>query len=342
MSVSETRPRRILLVTGMSGAGRSTALRAFADMGWETVDHLPLPLLNQLLETPLPGATHDDRPLALGFDSQTRGFHAEDVVARLRRSAEGGEQAVSLLFLDCAGAELERRYAETRRRHPLSLDRPAADGIAREREIMTPVRHWAQFLIDTTDCTTNALQEELRRLFAAEGETRLALSMMSFGYARGIPRNADIVFDMRFLRNPYWDTELRDKTGQDAAVAAYVQADSGYGPVIGQLSVLLQDLLPRYAAQGKYQVTIGFGCTGGRHRSVCVAEEMADRLRQAGFSLTIIHRDMASGTHGSADSWEQVPEPTEQKHMDGLPQDEPPGGKMPGQQARQNIMEAGE
>ncbi len=308
MTGTDTRPRRILLVTGMSGAGRSTALRAFADMGWETVDHLPLPLLNQLLETPLPGSANDSRPLALGFDSQTRGFDAEDVVNRLKRSSQAGEQAISMLFLDCAGAELERRYAETRRRHPLSLDRPAADGIARERELMLPVRRWAQFLIDTTDCTTNALQEELRRLFADEGQTRLAITIMSFGYARGIPRNADLVFDMRFLRNPYWDTELRERTGQDAAVAAYVRLDAGYGPITGQLGALLEDMLPRYAAQGKYQVTLAFGCTGGRHRSVCVAEEMARRLRDAGFSLTVIHRDMSSGTHGSADSWEQLPE----------------------------------
>lgn len=306
MTGVEVKSRRILLVTGMSGAGRSTALRAFADMGWETVDHLPLPLLNQLLETPLPGSADDNRPLALGFDSQTRGFEAEAVVAQLKRSSQAGEHAVSMLFLDCAGAELERRYAETRRRHPLSLDRPAADGIARERELMLPLRRWAQFLIDTSDCTTNALQEELRRLFAQEGQTRLAITLMSFGYARGIPRNADLVFDMRFLRNPYWDTELRHMTGQQADVAAYIEADSGYGPVMGQLSAMLTDMLPRYVDQGKYQVTVAFGCTGGRHRSVCVAEEMAKRLRNAGFSLTIIHRDMTSTAHVSADSWEQL------------------------------------
>jgi UPF0042 nucleotide-binding protein len=212
-----------------------------------------------------------------------------------------------MLFLDCAGAELERRYAETRRRHPLSLDRPAADGVARERELMLPVRRWAQFLIDTTDCTTNALQEELRRLFAEDGDTGLAVTVMSFGFARGVPRNADLVFDMRFLRNPYWDTALRPMSGREAPVADYVRADNGYDPVIGRLNDLLIDMLPRYAEQGKYQVTVAFGCTGGRHRSVCVTEDIAKRLRQATFSITTVHRDMASSTHNVADSWDKSP-----------------------------------
>ena len=203
-----------------------------------------------------------------------------------------------MLFLDCAGGELERRYSETRRRHPLAPDRPASDGIARERELLAPLREWANRLIDTTNMRANDLAQQIRETFEPDTDGPV-LSVVSFGFARGLPRNADLVFDMRFLRNPHWDPELRGGTGLDPDVAAYVAADPAYEAVIGQIEALLDLLVPRYRAEGKAYVTIAIGCTGGRHRSVHVAERIGRRLREAGFSPTIRHRDLAAAPQDS-------------------------------------------
>jgi UPF0042 nucleotide-binding protein len=197
-----------------------------------------------------------------------------------------------VLFLDCSGSVLERRFAETRRRHPLALDRPATDGIARERELLEPLRRAAEHVVDTSDLTSNALQQEIRRRFAESFESTLTL--LSFGFARGVPRNADLMFDMRFLQNPYWEESLRDLTGLDPDVRAHVMADPLFDTAIGQIEALLKTVLPRYSEDGKAYVTVAFGCTGGRHRSVCVTEEIAMRLRKAGFSPTIAHRNLES------------------------------------------------
>jgi UPF0042 nucleotide-binding protein len=197
------------------------------------------------------------------------------------------------LFLDCSGSELLRRYSETRRRHPLAPDRPPTDGIADERELMAPLRRWSDHIIDTTDSDTPALQQQLRQRFG-DADHAPTLTIMSFGFARGIPRNADIVLDVRFLRNPHWDAELRPLTGLDEAVAGYIAVDEAYGETMGKIEDLLLTLLPRYGAEGKSYVSIAFGCTGGRHRSVHVAERMAQRLRSEGFSPTVQHRDLAS------------------------------------------------
>lgn len=289
------KPKSILLVTGLSGAGKSTALRTLEDMGWEVVDNLPLLLLDRLLAAPLPAGAEDiGRPLALGVDSRTRGFDAAGIVKRIKklRSSEGYD--VGTLFLDCGGAELERRYSETRRRHPLAQDRIAADGIAREREMTEPLRRWADHVIDTTDLSSNVLQQEIRNRFGLGKTTEAALTILSFGFARGLPRNADLVFDMRFLRNPHWDPELRPLTGLDPAVAAHIAEDPAYEGVVQQIENLLLTLLPRYHEEGKAYVTVAFGCTGGRHRSVHVAERVARRLRQAGFSPTVSHRNLES------------------------------------------------
>jgi UPF0042 nucleotide-binding protein len=286
-------PKRILLVTGLSGAGKSTALRTLEDLGWEVVDNLPLSLLEHLLSTPLSkGSSRRRRPLAIGIDSRTRDFDAQRVVGQIKTLASDHDFPVETLYFDCAGAELLRRYSETRRRHPLAPDRPATDGIAAERELMEPLRRWADHVIDTTDTAPNALQQQIRERFGAPGDAP-TLTIMSFGFARGIPRNADTVFDVRFLRNPYWVDSLRDLTGLDPAVRDYVAGDEGWG-TLDQIEDLLLTLLPRYRAEGKSYVTVAFGCTGGRHRSVAVTERVAGRLREAGFSPTVEHRDLAS------------------------------------------------
>jgi len=300
MSTAPRRPKRILLVTGMSGAGKSTVLRTLEDLGWETVDNLPLLLLNRLLDTaPAEGIDGDDRPLALGIGSQTRGFDAASIVRRIQRLREAHGHDVGTLFLECSGSELERRYSETRRRHPLAQDRPASDGIARERELLAPLREWSNRLIDTTNLAGNELAQKIRSTFSGELSANTTVSVLSFGFARGLPRNADLVFDMRFLRNPHWVDALRPGTGKDADVAAYIADDPAYSEALQRIEGLLLLLIPRYQAEGKAYVTIAIGCTGGRHRSVHVAERIAARLHAEGFSPTVTHRDLQTAPQDS-------------------------------------------
>jgi UPF0042 nucleotide-binding protein len=294
--MTKERPNRILLVTGMSGAGKSTALKTLEDLGWEAVDNLPFVLLDRLLATPASDGTDQRRPLAIGIDSRTRGFNARLIVDRIKAMQDTQKQNIAVLFLDCSGAELERRYSETRRRHPLAADRPAADGIARERELIAPLRRWAEQVIDTTANSSNDLKQEIRARFSSAGEGGSTLSIMSFGFARGLPRNADLVFDMRFLRNPYWDESLRPMNGKDESVALFIRGDPAYAEALEQIESLLLTLIPRYAAEGKAYVTVALGCTGGQHRSVHVAERIAKRLKAAGYSPTITHRDLGART----------------------------------------------
>jgi RNase adapter protein RapZ len=310
--MKDRRPNRILLITGMSGAGKSTALKTLEDSGWEVVDNLPFQLLDRLLATRPPEGSAESRPLALGIDSRTRGFDAAAIVERVKAMRAGERDKIAVLFVDCGGAELERRYSETRRRHPLALDRPAGDGIARERELVAPLRRWAEHVIDTTATTSNDLKQEIRNRFAAPGTVDPTLSIMSFGFARGVPRNADLVFDMRFLRNPYWDEKLRPLNGLDEPVALHIRADPAYAEAVGRMEDLLLLLLPRYKAEGKAYVTVAFGCTGGQHRSVHVAARVAGRLAEAGFSPSLSHRDIGAKLGDSVES------PAEDGHSTGL------------------------
>jgi UPF0042 nucleotide-binding protein len=268
-------------------------LKVLEDLGWEVVDNLPLSLLEPLIEAPAK-PSEATRPIAVGIDSRSRGFKPSRLVKRIKELREAGGRDIQTLFLDCAGAELERRFSETRRRHPLAEDRPAADGIAREREMMESLRRWAEHVVDTTNYSSNDLQQEIRQRFADIGDDVPSLNILSFGFARGLPRNADLVFDMRYLRNPHWDAQLRPGTGLDADVSAYIAADPAYEMTVTQIEALLLTLLPRYRAEGKSYVTIAFGCTGGRHRSVHVAERVARALRAAGHAPTVVHRNLDS------------------------------------------------
>ncbi|MBZ6381443.1 RNase adapter RapZ [Sphingomonas sanguinis] len=287
--------KRILLVTGMSGAGTSTTLKTLEDLGWEVVDNLPLFLLDGLLEAAPPrGMEGKNRPLAISIGVRTRDFAPSQITQSIRRLNESPNLAIETLFLNCGGAELKRRYAETRHRHPLAMDRSADDGIAHERALLAPVRDMADRLLDTTNMTSNDLGQWLRANYAVEGLSEPVLTVMSFGFSKGLPRNADLVFDMRFLRNPHWSAELRPGTGLDQGVIDYIRRDPVYETAVGQIETLLDTLVPRYIASGKSYITIAIGCTGGRHRSVHVAERIAERLRKSGFSPTVVHRDLSA------------------------------------------------
>lgn len=293
-SISDPVPQRIMLVTGLSGAGKTTALKTLEDLGWEAIDNFPIRLLPLLIDTPQSARRPDQgRPLAIGFDTRTRGFDPASIVRQVRELEEHPEYAVSTLFLDCAGRELQRRYAETRRRHPLAQDRSAEAGIAEEREWLQPLRRWSENVIDTTDMPLSELQQEVRRRFSLE-KSPTSVIVTSFGFARGMPPSADLVFDMRFLRNPHWDRDLRPLTGLDAPVGAFVMEDPAYQGAVDRIVDLLAYLLPHYQAGAKAYVHIAIGCTGGRHRSVFVAEQITKRLQEAGFCPTVQHRNLTS------------------------------------------------
>jgi UPF0042 nucleotide-binding protein len=281
------RPPRLLLVTGMSGAGKSTVLDALEDMGWDVVDNLPADLLENFVQG------RDRRrstSIAVGMDTRSRGFDAETLPEAIR-SIRGVDPEI--LYLDCAGGELIRRYDETRRRHPLAPDRPAEDGIARERRVTAPLRSGADSVLDTTDLSPSELRDELRRRYGGDSDQPV-LTIASFAFAKGISRTADLVFDLRFLPNPHWIDELRPLTGEDPAVRSYLEQEPAWGETMDRIESLLNDWIPRYWAAGKSYVTVAFGCTGGRHRSVAAAIEVAERLRRSGFDPSVRHRDLAS------------------------------------------------
>jgi RNase adapter protein RapZ len=286
--------QRVLLVTGLLGAGKTTALKALEDLGWEVIDNFPIRLLDRMIYASDAPPSEMRAPLAIGFDSRTRGFNPAKVIERVKKLVEHEDLELTTLFLDCAGAELERRFNETRRRHALAQDMPATSGIAAEREIMEPLRRWADMVITTTGFSTNDLQQAIRERFGNETPDAMTVTVTSFGFSRGTPPLADLVFDMRFLDNPHWDDKLRLLTGKDAPVGKQISKDPSWTPAFTRIRDLILLLLPRYQAQGKAYVNIAFGCTGGRHRSVYTAEEIAAALRKAGYSPSLLHRNLAS------------------------------------------------
>ncbi|HWU01901.1 MAG TPA: RNase adapter RapZ [Novosphingobium sp.] len=283
---------RVLLVTGVLGAGKTTALRVLEDLGWETIDNFPIRMLERLIDSP--DEAEWGGPLAIGFDSRTRGFNPHTVIELMKRLAGRSDIQLGTLFLDCSSDELERRYNETRRRHPLASDVPVASGIAAERELMEPLRRWAEIVVNTTAFSSNQLQQAMRERFAPDSGPGITVTVTSFGFSRGMPPVADFVFDMRFLENPHWDPVLRPMTGKDAPIAEFIRRDPAYEDAFTRIRGLLLAVLPRFKAQGKAYVHIAFGCTGGRHRSVFMAEQVGAALREAGFSPTMLHRNLGS------------------------------------------------
>jgi UPF0042 nucleotide-binding protein len=277
---------RILLVTGMSGAGRSTALRFLEDMGYEAVDNLPLSLLPRLAG---PGAG----PIAVGIDIRTRDFAAETVADEFTRLAAEAGRAVDLVFLDCDDQVLARRYTETRRRHPLAGDRPVSDGIRLERARLAALRARAGLVIDTSDMRAADLKRLLSGHFARDKSPGLSVFVTSFSYRQGLPRDADLVFDVRFLKNPYYQPALRALTGLDPAVGDFVASDPAWTQFFDGLTRFLAPLLRQFSGEGKSYLTLAVGCTGGHHRSVFAAERLTHWLTQEGYPATAAHRDIA-------------------------------------------------
>jgi len=282
--------RQIVLVTGMSGAGLSTTLKSLEDLGFEAVDNLRLSLLSALVDQA--DKTDGRRPLAIGIDSRTRDFSDSAFIAEHRRLAARADLEVRLLFLDCVDEALQRRFTETRRRHPLATDRPVAAGIAHERELLARVRERADLVIDSSNLSIHDLKRLLAGHFPLEAESALQVFVMSFSYRQGLPREADLVFDVRFLTNPHWDPGLRPLDGGHPAVAAMIAQDRDFGEFFRRLTELLEPLLPRYRQEGKSYLTIAIGCSGGRHRSVYVAERLAAWMGGRGIKVGLRHRDL--------------------------------------------------
>ena len=290
----KTARQRVLLVTGLLGAGKTTALKLLEDIGWETIDNFPIRLLDRLIDSPALADEAPRAPLAIGFDSRTRGFNPRETIALVKRLSKRDDIELTTLFLDCASAELERRYNETRRRHPLAQDMPVTSGIRAERELLEPLRRWADSVIDTSSYSAPELGQVMRERFASASVQLATITITSFGFARGMPPLADLVFDMRFLDNPHWQADLKPLTGLDAPVADYIRRDPAFAEAFTRIRDLVLFLLPRYEAQAKAYVNIAFGCTGGRHRSVFFAEELGAALRNAGFSPTLLHRNLGA------------------------------------------------
>ena len=285
---------RFVVVTGMSGGGKSTALRMLEDAGFYCVDNLPVPLIEKIVELiAAPGG--EVSKVALGLDVRAdQAF--EDVQHVLEKLRENGYH-FEILFMEATDSTLVKRYKETRRVHPLSPDGRVEDGIRKERAILTDIRNKADYVIDTSKLLTRELKEELDRIFVRNEEyNSLMVTILSFGFKHGIPADADLVFDVRFLPNPFYIDELKYKTGNDKEVQDYVMGFQEAHIFIDKLSDMIEFLIPNYIKEGKYQLVIGIGCTGGKHRSVTLANQLYNRLRdKSGYGLKIAHRDVGQG-----------------------------------------------
>ncbi|MEM6489141.1 MAG: RNase adapter RapZ, partial [Pseudomonadota bacterium] len=274
----------------------TTAINALEDLGFEALNNFPLSLVEALVDD----GRGLERPIALGIETRTRGFSPRrltEIVAGLRRLVDRAQ--VVLVFLDCDDAVLTRRFSETRRRHPLAPAEDVETGILRERDLMDPVRADADLVIDTSALTPHDLKREIAQRFArgrgggaAAGPARLAVTVNSFSYRRGVPQGCDVVLDVRFLRNPYWEPSLRASDGRDPAVQEHVAGDARFEAFFGHVVALMRLLLPAYADEGKVYFSVAFGCTGGRHRSVTVAERLAAALAADGWPASLRHREL--------------------------------------------------
>jgi UPF0042 nucleotide-binding protein len=283
----------LVMVTGLSGAGKASILRALEDLGYDAVDNPPLTLVETLVQ-------RAERPIAIGLDARTQGFAPAQVIATLDRLRANPGHTVQLTYATADPAVLLRRFTETRRRHPLAPQGRVIDGIEAEAALTLPLRDAADLVVDTSDLPLAALRTLVERRFGSSpGGAPMTVTLMSFAFPAGLPREADMVFDARFLRNPHYDPILRSSTGCDPAVAAYVEADPDYETFFDRILALLDLVLPRFVQEGKKYATIAVGCTGGRHRSVRTVERLAPILQRLGdgrleqaWQVTTVHREL--------------------------------------------------
>jgi len=278
---------RILIVTGLSGAGKSVALRTLEDMGCEAVDNVPMSLIPSLIAT----EEHIAHSLAIGIDARSRDFSYSHFQSMLDSIEKQKKHKIQVIFLDCDDNVLQLRFTTTRRKHPLALDRPVMDGILHERELLAPLKDKADVIFDTTEWNNGDLRSAVHEYYG-DGTVLLSLLVTSFSFKKGVPRDADMVFDVRFLRNPYYDNSLRDFTGLHEAVQRYIEADPDEAVFFDNLTRLIAPLLPRYLKEGKSYLTIAIGCTGGKHRSVFISEKLAGFLRNKEYKVDVRHRDL--------------------------------------------------
>jgi len=292
-SVDDTAPRlplkrRVVLLTGMSGAGLSTALKMFEDLGYEAVDNLRIGLIPSLVED----SAAQNKALAVAIDTRNANFSVDDLLRMAQQLSVNPRLDAKLVFLECSDEALQRRFTETRRRHPLAIDRPVTDGIQREREMLGKLREEADHVIDTSLISIHELRRLIAGHYRIDDTAGLTIFITSFSYRHGVPREADLVFDARFLVNPHWEPKLRPLSGRDPDVAAYIHRDPDYRTFLEHMTHLLLPLLPRYQQEGKSYLTVALGCTGGRHRSVLIAEELAILLATNGYIVGVGHRDL--------------------------------------------------
>lgn len=281
---------RFVIVTGMSGSGKTAALKMLEDDGYFCVDNLPLELIGKFAELASNPAQEYSK-VAVGFDSRSlfRGHSVEEFFQVMK------PYSYEILYLDCSDQKLVRRYKATRRIHPLAGTGRIETGISKERKLLEPLRLRADYVIDTSDMLTRQLQQEIGHIFLEGSEAeKLLISILSFGFKYGIPSDADLVFDVRFLPNPFYVEELKHKTGNDPDVQQYVCQSGEADEFLGKLTDLLRYLIPRYALEGKKQLTIAVGCTGGKHRSVTMANKLNEYLEQSGdYPVVLLHRDIS-------------------------------------------------
>lgn len=274
-----------VIITGLSGAGISSVLKVMEDLRFEVFDNFPLFLIPQLHEETAQHS-HLNNGIAIGLDTRTRGFSAEAVLEMAKRID------ARLVFITCDETVLYKRFSETRRRHPMAQDSSVSHGIKAERKILSLLRDNADIVIDSTGSSIHDLRAMIEGHFSLKPDENLTVSLLSFGFKNGVPREANIVMDVRFLKNPHWDQDLRALTGKDPAVGAYVMQDAGFETFLEGFKSLIFPLLPRYAKEGRSYLTIAIGCTGGRHRSVFIVETLKKWLDENNVSVFLEHRDL--------------------------------------------------
>ena len=282
----------IMIVTGLSGAGRSTCLKLLEDYNFEAIDNLPLTLISDLLSPLISNSKNRTlKKIAIGVDPRTRGFSAQSLLNTLEK-LQLKKAKFSIIFLDCNDENLIRRFTETRRKHPLANDRPVSDGIRAERRLLEEIRQAAHITMDSSNLTLPEFQILIKKTLNLEKNKKLTVTIISFGFRNGLPPEADMIFDVRFLSNPHYDPKLQPLDGRQSEIANFIEADPAFKPFFDNLTRLLNPLFPRYSAEGKSYLTIAFGCTGGKHRSVFVAEKFVHWLQKSDYSLSTRHRDL--------------------------------------------------